>query len=121
MRWTTLPILFLVLAIATPAMAQSVDTIDTSQKAQPTIPVFEGDVGRHYRIIGKIDDNLRKHFAFQPNPTKAKIYAEIWERGRKIGADAVIYAKYGPTVGTLFNHGRTPISGVAIKFTDVSK
>ena len=121
MRWTILPIVFYVLFIGSPSRAQSTDTIEDTQRVQPAIPVFEGDIVRPYRIIGKIDDNLRKHFAFQTNPTKAKIYAEIWERGKKMGADAVIYAKFGPTVGTLFNHGRTPISGVAVKFTNVTK
>lgn len=81
-------------------------------------PVYPGDVKRPYRIIGEIKDNLRKHFAFQESPTKEKIYAEIWERGRKLGADAVINARYGTTERTIFNHGRTPISGTAIKFTD---
>lgn len=118
MRWTTLLTLFFVFAMATPVMPESSDTLDVKQQIQPAIPVFEGNIDRPYRIIGKIEDNLRKHFAFQANPTKEKIYAEIWERARKMGADAVIDVKYGPTVGTLFNHGRTPISGTAIRFTD---
>ena len=118
MRWATLSALFFVLSIATPSLGQSINTLDANLKTRPAISVFEGDSDRPYRIIGKIDDNLRKHFAFQANPTKEKIYAEIWERGRKMGADAVINVRYGPTVGTLFNHGRTPISGTAIRFTD---
>ena len=118
MRWATLSALFFVLSIATPSLGQSINTLDANLKTRPAIPVFEGDSDRPYRNIGKIDDNLRKHFAFQANPTKEKIYAEIWERGRKMGADAVINVRYGPTVGTLFNHGRTPISGTAIRFTD---
>lgn len=118
MRSTTLPVLLFGLVIATPVLGESVDTLGANPKIQAAIPVFEGDIDRPYRIIGKIDDNLRKHFAFQANPTKEKIYAEIWERGRKMGADAVINVKFGPTVGTLFNHGRTPISGTAIRYTD---
>lgn len=120
MRWTTLPALFYVLAITTPVLGESIDKLDANQEIPVAIPVFEGEIDRPYRIIGKIDDNLRKHFAFQANPTKEKIYAEIWERGRKMGADAVINVKYGPTVGTPFNHGRTPISGTAIRYTDAN-
>jgi predicted Fe-Mo cluster-binding NifX family protein len=82
------------------------------------VPVFEGDIDRPYHVIGEIKDNLRKHFAFQANPTKEKIHAEIWERARKMGADAVIHARYGPTQATAFNHGRTAISGTAITFDD---
>lgn len=81
-------------------------------------PVYAGDVQRSYRVIGEIRDNLRKHFAFQASPTEEKIYSEIWERARKLGADAVINARYGETERTMFNHGRTPISGTAIKYTE---
>ncbi|MFN5128980.1 MAG: heavy metal-binding domain-containing protein [Sphingomonadaceae bacterium] len=52
------------------------------------------------------------------SPSKEKIYAEIWERARKMGADAVINARFGETQRTMFDHGRTPISGTAIKYTD---
>ncbi len=95
-------------------------TAESEPADQKTIdvPVYEGGVQRSYIVIGQIKDNLRKHFAFQPTPTKAQIFAEIWERAEKMGADAVIDARFGPTKATLFDHGRTPISGTAIKFTD---
>ena len=85
------------------------------------VPVFEGDIKRPYVVVGQIKDNLRKPFAFLPNPTKEKILAEIWERAKKMGADAVINARFGKTERTLFNHGRTPVSGTAIKYTNESK
>ena len=95
------------------AKAESDDpaTIETA------IPVFEGDITRSYVVIGEVKDNLRKPFAFMANPTKEKILAEIWERAKKMGADAVINARIGETKVTLFNNGRTPISGTAIKYT----
>jgi hypothetical protein len=110
MRWIICACLFLSVVLNYSAFAQ----------AGNSVPVFEGDVDRPYIVIGKIDDNLRKHFSFQANPTKEKIYAEIWERGRKMKADAVIYATFGETRRTLFNHGRTPISGIAIRYTDTN-
>jgi hypothetical protein len=82
------------------------------------IPVYEGDIDRPYEVVGQIKDNLRKELPFMPNPSKEKIFAEIWERAKKMGADAVINAHFGPTKSTPFNNGRTPISGTAIKFTD---
>lgn len=121
MRWTT-PIIFIfIAATGYPSIGQASELAASAENTTISVPVYEGDVSRRYVIIGKIDDNLRKHFAFQANPTKTKIYAEIWERGRKMGADAVINAQFGHTVGTLFNHGRTPISGTAIKYTDGGK
>lgn len=121
MRWTALLAFLFVAVTGHPAMGQAIETAGSVESIPNAVPVYEGDVSRPYVVIGKIDDNLRKHFAFQANPTKVKIYAEIWERGRKLGADAVINAKFGQTVGTLFNHGRTPISGTAIKYTDGRK
>jgi uncharacterized protein YbjQ (UPF0145 family) len=92
-----------------------------ANKAGGAIPVFEGDVTRPYEVIGEIKDNLRKPFAFMASPSKEKILAEIWERARKMGADAVINARFGETQRTMFDHGRTPISGTAIKYTEVAK
>ncbi len=93
---------------------------DQTASIATAIPVFEGGAERPYVVVGEIHDNLRKPFAFMPNPSKEKIRAEIWERARKMGADAVINARFGQTERTMFNHGRTPISGTAIKYTDVS-
>jgi hypothetical protein len=121
MRWNTLPVFLVAGLVCHSTIGQANDSGNNSEKIELAVPVYEGDIGQSYSIIGKIDDNLRKHFAFQANPTKAKIYAEIWERGRKMGADAVIHAKYGETRRTLFNNGRTPISGTAIRYTDVGK
>lgn len=89
-----------------------------SAPAESNVPVFEGDIDRPYRVIGQVNDSLRKPFAFVPDPTKAQIFGEIWERARKMGADAVVNARFGPTKTTLFNFGKTPISGTAIKFVD---
>ena len=113
--------LVFVLLVTTPFYAGHSETHDAAIAMKDGVPVFEGDVKRPYVVVGQIKDNLRKPFAFLPNPTAEKILAEIWERARKMGADAVINARFGKTERTLFNHGRTPISGTAIKYTDVSK
>jgi hypothetical protein len=89
-----------------------------SAESREMPPVYSSDIERPYVIVGEIRDNLRKHFGFQADPAKEKIYSEIWERARKMGADAVINARYGATEKTPFNHGRTPISGTAVKFVD---
>lgn len=107
MRWIFALSLFLLFLLNGGALAQTGNAV----------PVFEGDADRPYVVVGEIKDNLRKHFAFQANPSKEKIYAELWERARKMKAEAVIFAKFGETKGTLFNHGRTPIAGTAIRYT----
>lgn len=111
MRWTLC--VGLVMAVLSNNVALA-EPIRSPEIGETKVLVFAGDSDRPYRVVGIINDNLRKHFAFQANPTKEKIYAEIWERGRKMGADAVINARFGATKGSLFNHGSTPISGTAI-------
>jgi hypothetical protein len=109
-------LLLAVMAVGKQAIADKAAVQANAEIADP--PVYAGDLDRPYRVIGEIRDNLRKHFAFQADPTQEKIYAELWERGRKMGADAVINARYGATERTMFNHGRTPISGTAVKFLE---
>ena len=57
----------------------------TDVAVEMVVPVFQGNVKRPYVVIGHIKDNLRKPFAFMADPTKEKIHAEIWERGRMMG------------------------------------
>lgn len=113
-------VILVMFVLVSSCLANVADAKATQNVNVSVPPVYAGDVTRPYRIIGEIKDNLRKHFAFQESPTEEKIYAEIWERAQKLGADAVINARYGATERTLFNHGRTPISGTAIKFTDTT-
>lgn len=120
MRWTLCTGFILAILSNNIAFAEADKSNHLTKIPEIMIPVFEGDIARPYRVIGVVNDNLRKHFAFQTNPTKEKIYAEIWERGRKMGADAVINARFGTTKGSLFNHGSTPISGTAIKYIDAT-
>lgn len=108
--------IFLLLIPGTP-LTKSTEQADNAKVI--SLPVFEGEVDRPYRVIGEIKDNLRKPFAFLPDPTKVSIFTEIWERGKKMGADAVIHARFGETRRTLFNHGKTPISGTEIKYINL--
>ena len=118
MRWPICAALVVAILWENTALADDDLSIRTAITPHLTVPVFEGDIDRPYIVIGDVRDNLRKYFAFQSDPTKEKIYAEIWGRGRKMGADAVINARFGETKRMLFNHGSTPISGTAIKYTD---
>lgn len=104
-----------ILLLTLAAAACTAGTVANAKEAE-RLPVYEGDIDKPYVVVGEIKDNLRKPFPYLPNPTKEKIMLEIWERARKLGADAVINLRYGETKQTLFDHGRTPISGKAIKF-----
>ncbi len=104
-------------ATAARAFAQEMDTaaISAAQLGDP--PVTAGDIAdRPYTVIGPITAGVRKATLVSGASSPAKIYRELWERGRKMGADAVIHASYGKSHITAFSWGSTIATGVAIKF-----
>lgn len=81
------------------------------------VPVISGDISdRPYRVVSNIETNVRKLTIFEKDPSQARVYRELWERARKLGADAVINAKYGETLYGGWTWGRRHASGQAIKF-----
>ena len=106
---------------ASPAVAQDVGSkpIRYADLATLPVPVVAGDITDHpYRVIGHIKGQVRKATIFSGTPSDAKAYREIWERGRKLGADAVIHATIGDVHLTAFSAGAVVIRGDAIKFVD---
>lgn len=82
------------------------------------LPVFPYDIkDRPYTVIGEIKAGVRKATIFSKDPSQAKIYKELWERAEKLGADAVINAKYGDAHVTAMSWGKANGTGTAIKFT----
>ncbi|MCF2514427.1 hypothetical protein LVY65_05020 [Sphingomonas sp. G124] len=81
------------------------------------VPVVAGDItDRPYRVIAEIKTNVRKWTIFEKNPSEQHVYNELWERARKLGADAVVNAKYSETLYGGLTWGRRHASGQAIKF-----
>jgi uncharacterized protein YbjQ (UPF0145 family) len=81
------------------------------------VPVIAGDINdRPYRVVANIETNVRKMTVFEKDPSEAKVYRELWERARKVGADAVVNAKYGETLYGGWTWGRRHATGQAIKF-----
>ena len=99
----------------------------TAQDAQPKapivmnddvgVPVFPHDIAdRPYKVLGEVKAGVRKATMFSKSPSQAKIYRELWERGQKLGADAVIKASYGDAHVTAVSWGKANATGTAIKF-----
>ncbi len=85
------------------------------------VPVFPNDItDRPYRVLGEVKAGVRKATVFSGEPSQAKIYRELWERADKLGADAVINARYGDSHVTALSWGKTGATGTAIKFVDPS-
>ena len=81
------------------------------------VPVFPYDItDRPYKVLGEVKAGVRKATVFSKSPSQKKIYGELWERAKKLGADAVIKATYGDAHVTAFSWGKASASGVAIKF-----
>ena len=80
--------------------------------------MFHYDIkDRPYEVIGEVKAGVRKATVFSKSPSQAKIYRELWERGQKLGADAVIKVTYGDAHMTAFSWGKANATGTAIRFT----
>lgn len=107
------------LAVAQPAVAQNIENTSTyAYLMSLPVPVVEGDItDRPYRVIGYIDKGVRKATVFSKPASHDKVMRELWEKGRKMGADAVINAGYGEARKVAFSGwGTREARGVAIKF-----
>lgn len=81
------------------------------------VPVFPYDItDRPYTIVGPVSAGVRKATIFSKEPSQQKIYNEVWERGEKMGADAVVNVTYGDSKMSLDSWGKTRALGFAVKF-----
>ena len=109
---------------ACPVVAQT--AAPAASRSVPAAPLINEDVGvpvfpyditdRPYKVLGTVKAGVRKGTIFSKSPSQEKIYRELWERGKKLGADAVIQASYGDAHVSAFSWGKTNATGVAIKF-----
>ena len=108
------------IALASPLSAQTADTSAApADNVNPDagVPVFPYDItDRPYEVIGEIKAEVRKGTIFSKEASQAKIYKELWERGRKLNADAVIKASYGDARVTMMSWGSIKATGTAIRF-----
>lgn len=107
----------LALALQNIAPPPPLQPIGYAQIRVMPVPVISGDINdRPYRVVANIETNVRKWTIFEKDPTEAKVYRELWERARKVRADAVVNARYGETLYGGLTWGRRKASGQAVKF-----
>lgn len=113
-------VLLAALALATIAPASARDAAASPSAVtnpEAGVPVFPYDItDRPYRVVGEVEAGVRKATVFSKSPSQEKIYRELWERASKLGADAVVNAKYGDAHITAFSWGKANATGTAIKF-----
>ena len=102
---------------AAPIATAPASSAGTTGEVVPGVPVYPYDItDRPYTVLGEIKAGVRKATMFSKSPSQEKIYRELWERGRKMGADAVVNAKYGDAHVTAMSWGKSNATGTAIKF-----
>lgn len=111
--------MMLVVAIGMqPAIAKEAPKTFVVVNQDVGVPVFPYDLtDRPYTVVGEVQAGIRKATVFSKEASQEKIYRELWERAEKLGADAVINAKYGDSHVSAFSWGKTNATGTAIKFT----
>ena len=112
------PLVFLAVAGMQPATAKEAKKAYIVVNEDVGVPVFPYDItDRTYTVIGEVTAGIRKATVFSKEASQSKIYRELWERGEKMGADAIINAKYGDSHVSAMSWGKTNATGTAIKFT----
>lgn len=98
-----------------PAQAPAPTTYSALMAAK--VPVTTADItDRPYRVIAHVQRNVRKATLFSKGASPEKLERELWERGQKVGADAVVNARYGNERVTGMSWGANKVEGDAIKF-----
>ena len=108
----------LALASSQPILAKKAQRTYVVMNEAVGVPVFPHDItDRPYEVIREVKAGVRKATIFSKSPSQEKIYKELWERARKLGADAVINATYGESHISMMSWGKTNAKGTAIRFT----
>lgn len=81
------------------------------------IPVTSGDVtDRPYRVVGEVTTEVRKATIFSRSPSEQHVFRELWERAQRMGAQAVVNARYGDARVTGLSWGSRRATGQAVRF-----
>jgi len=82
------------------------------------LPVYKGDLQRHYTILGPVTAIIKRETAFNRAIGEATAFAVLWQRAQPMGADAIIHAELAkPQLGIMV-YQKADVRGVAIKFSD---
>ena len=118
-------VLSLVLIVSGCATWSTSDVSMTAKSKQMTLKETEAEKiiittkdikNKPYTKLADLEVTVNKSTAFHPNPTKEKVNEALREEAGEIGANAVIFVKYGEVKPTLFSWGSRKGSGDAIKF-----
>ncbi|MGE0253928.1 MAG: hypothetical protein AB7N54_15965 [Alphaproteobacteria bacterium] len=91
---------------------------EITKKDPALILVTEGDItDRKYLSLGDISVSVSKNTIFDSDPTRKLVDEKLREEAAALGADAVVFARYGAVGITLFSWGSMEGKGRAVQFT----
>ncbi|WP_158743653.1 hypothetical protein [Acidisphaera sp. L21] len=71
---------------------------------------------RRYQALGDIHVTVSKTTVFNSDPTEAKVEEALREKAADLGANAVVFARYGAVTMTLTSYGAMEGAGRAVRF-----
>lgn len=81
------------------------------------IQIFEGDVtDKPYKSLGEVSVTVNKSTLFNADPTREMVNQRLRQQAAKLGADAVIQARYGTVGVSAFSWGSLDGKGRAIVY-----
>ena len=104
---------------ATPNRYKDIDYSDKKEfiTHPDNIIITKDDItGRPYEVIEDIKSSFSKTTLFHEDPTTAHIDSKLKYRASQLGADAVIFVRYGTVGVSIASWGTLEGSGRAIKF-----
>jgi uncharacterized protein YbjQ (UPF0145 family) len=83
------------------------------------IIISEKDItDKKYKVLADIEVDVNKTTIFSNDPTKENADIKLIEEALKLGADAVIFVRYGTVGVSLMSWGSLNAKGRAIKFVE---
>lgn len=77
----------------------------------------EGDItDKKYSVLAELSVDVNKTTLFHPDPTKEAVNEKLKEEASKIGADAVVFVRYGTVGVSMMSWGSLNGKGRAVKF-----
>lgn len=95
--------------------AQEQKTVQPTQANK--ILITKKDIkDRSYSVVGDITVTVNKTTLFHADPTREMVNEKLREEGAKLGADAVIFVRYGKVGVSFWSYGSLEGKGRAVKF-----
>jgi ABC-type Fe3+-hydroxamate transport system substrate-binding protein len=98
------------------AAARTGEAAATKTKQVSDIVLTEGDLDTPYMALGDIEVTVSKWTIFDSDPTREKVAEALREKAAGMGADAVVFVRYGTVGVSMMSWGSMDGRGRAVVF-----